>query len=67
MIRIGRAKVMDVGVTRGVSFSALAVCPGNGLAISAEMGAPCPGNGLGVPIKPWVLYSVIFNVLADPS
>ena len=46
---------MGVGVTRGVSFSALAVCPGNGLAVSAEMGAPCPGNGLGVPITPWVL------------
>ena len=55
MIRIGRAKVIGVGVTRGVSFSVLVVCPGNGLAFNMEMGAPCPGNGLGVLITPWVL------------
>ena len=55
MIRVGKVRMSGVGVTRGVSFSVLVVCPGNGLAINMEMGAPCPGNGLGVRITPWVL------------
>ena len=52
MIRIGKVRTSGVGVTRGVSFSVLVACPGNGLAVSMEMGAPCPGNGLGALIMP---------------
>ena len=52
MIRIGKVRMSGVGVTRGASFSVLAVCPGNGLAVSMEKGVPCPGNGLGALIAP---------------